>query len=151
MRIVSATEFVNGFGKFNQDVQTDTIQVTSHGRPVGYYLSVKDYERLMHGQARRHGSLKEEIHSKAAQIKAIAGKHNARHIRLFGSVLRGEDTQDSDVDFLVTFPEVYDLFADRCGLANALEDLLGRRIDLLVEHEIHADVRDSILAEATDL
>lgn len=151
MRVVSATEFVNAFGKFNQDVQTDTIQVTSHGRPVGYYLSAKDYDLLMQGNSGKRASLKKDVLSNASLIKAIARKHNALHIRLFGSVMREEDDQNSDVDFLVAFPEVYDLFEDRCGLANALEDLLGRRVDILVEGEINKDIRDSILAEAVEL
>jgi PHD/YefM family antitoxin component YafN of YafNO toxin-antitoxin module len=47
METVSSTRFARQFGRHNQEVQSDIIQVTSHGRPIGYYLSPRAYERLM--------------------------------------------------------------------------------------------------------
>jgi prevent-host-death family protein len=43
---LTATEFVNNFGLRNQEVQREPIEVTSHGRPVGYYVSAHDFESL---------------------------------------------------------------------------------------------------------
>jgi hypothetical protein len=44
-------------------------------------------------------------------ILALSQQYGARNIRVFGSVARGEEQADSDVDFLVDFPIGYDLFA----------------------------------------
>lgn len=46
MLTISATDFFSNPGKSNQDVQRDTIQVTSYGRPVGYYISAQDFEEI---------------------------------------------------------------------------------------------------------
>jgi prevent-host-death family protein len=46
MMTLTATEFVNNFGKRNQEVQREPIEVTSHGRPVGYYVSAHDFESM---------------------------------------------------------------------------------------------------------
>ena len=46
MITLTATEFVNNFGKRNQDVQREPIEVTSHGRPVGYYVSAHEFDSL---------------------------------------------------------------------------------------------------------
>jgi predicted nucleotidyltransferase len=69
-------------------------------------------------------------------INALAARYGARRIRVFGSVARGEERPDSDVDFLVDYPPGYDLFLQRMPLAEALEGVTGRRIDLLPEHEL---------------
>ncbi|MET0656894.1 MAG: nucleotidyltransferase family protein [Steroidobacteraceae bacterium] len=84
-------------------------------------------------------------------ILALGQRFGARHIRVFGSVARGEDKPDSDVDFLVEFPRGYDLFSQRMPLAEQLSDLLGRRVDLVPEHELNRHIRDRVMQEAVDL
>ncbi len=63
-------------------------------------------------------------------IKAAAAGHKAESILLVGSVARGEDTEDSDCDFLVEFADNAGLF-DVCGLSSELEDILGRKVDVI--------------------
>lgn len=46
-------------------------------------------------------TIAEQLQEKWAEILAIAAKHGAYHIRIFGSVARGEADAESDVDFLV--------------------------------------------------
>ncbi len=75
----------------------------------------------------------------------------ARRIRVFGSVARGEETPDSDVDFLVDFPNGYDMFGQRLPLAEKLAELTGRRVDLVPEHELNAHMRAVVLREAREL
>jgi predicted nucleotidyltransferase len=70
---------------------------------------------------------------------------------VFGSVARGEERPDSDVDFLVDFPRGYDLFSQRLSLAERLADLLHRRVDLVSEHELNHHIRDQVFKEAVDL
>src|SRR5258707_913868 len=45
MLTLTATEFVNKFGQWNQEVQAEPIEVKSHGRTVGFYVSPKEYAK----------------------------------------------------------------------------------------------------------
>jgi uncharacterized protein len=91
-----------------------------------------------------------EIRSLAPEIEALARKHGAVRLRVFGSVARGEERTDSDVDFLVLMGEDRSLL-DRITLKHALEDLLGRRVDLVSERAIAKGLRRQVLEEAQAL
>lgn len=95
--------------------------------------------------------LLDELHAKREAIMALGGQYGARRIRVFGSVARGEERPDSDVDFLVDFPRGYDLFAQRLPLAERLADLLKRRVELVPEHELNRHMRNQIMNEAVDI
>ncbi len=71
-------------------------------------------------------------------IRAAAARNRCRAISLVGSVARGEDTEDSDYDFVADFDKGVTLF-DMCGLEAALEDLLGADVDVVPR----SSVRDS--------
>lgn len=95
--------------------------------------------------------LLENLHSQRDAI-AAAGKHfGAQRIRVFGSVARGEERPDSDIDFLVDFPPGYDLFTQRLPLAERLEEITGRHVDLIPTHELNRHLQSYVLAEAIDL
>ncbi|MBD2043750.1 nucleotidyltransferase domain-containing protein [Microcoleus sp. FACHB-672] len=47
--------------------------------------------------------IKDLLQDRRSQILAIAEKHGAYNVRVFGSVARGEATQESDIDFLVDY------------------------------------------------
>jgi predicted nucleotidyltransferase len=83
-------------------------------------------------------------------VLEIAAKHGARNVRVFGSVARGEATEASDLDLLVNLESGRSLL-DLCALGNALEDLLGRRVDVLTEPALSPYLRDRILREAVPL
>ncbi len=91
-----------------------------------------------------------QLHAQKSAITALGSQYGARHIRVFGSVARGEEGPDSDVDFLVEFDQGYDLFTQRLPLARQLCELLGRPVDLVPEHELNRHLRDSILKEAVE-
>lgn len=91
------------------------------------------------------------IQNNKEAILKLADKHGASNVRVFGSVARGDDRLDSDVDFLVSLPSGYDLFLQRMPLADQLASLLGRSVDLIPEHELNPHLRDSILSEAISL
>ena len=93
----------------------------------------------------------DEIRNQKALIQSIAHQYGANRIRVFGSVSKGEDRSDSDVDFLVSLPVGYDLFAQRLPLAEKLSELLGRKVDLIPEHELNQHIRQRVLDEAVDL
>ncbi len=95
--------------------------------------------------------LLDELHAKRAELAALASRYGARHLRVFGSVARGEEGPDSDVDFLVEMPRGYDLFGQRLPLAEQLSNLLKRQVDLIPEHELNPHIRDRVLKEAMEL
>jgi hypothetical protein len=95
--------------------------------------------------------LLDELRAKKDIIIALSEQFGARHIRVFGSVARGEEQADSDIDFLVDFPPGYDLFKQRLPLMERLADLLHRRVELLPEHELNRHIRENVLMEAVDL
>ena len=76
-----------------------------------------------------------------------AAAHKARNLRVFGSVARGEDQPDSDIDFLVDFEPAASLL-DLVGLQQEIEALLGRRVDVVTPNGVSPFLRDRILSEA---
>lgn len=84
-------------------------------------------------------------------LNQLVTKYGGKNLRVFGSVARREDRPDSDVDLLVELPKVYDLFGQRIPLARELQELIGRKVDLLPDNEISKRMRDSILEDAVEL
>ena len=64
------------------------------------------------------------------QIRAVAARHRATDVRVFGSIATGSDTEDSDVDLIVHFAADASLY-DQVGLVEDLRDLLGVEVDVL--------------------
>ena len=95
--------------------------------------------------------LLDTLKAKREAIAAAGRQFGARRIRVFGSVARGDETADSDIDFLVDFSAGYDLFAQRMPLADRLAEITGRAVDLIPEHELNRHLRSQVLAEAVDL
>ncbi|HIK09171.1 MAG TPA: nucleotidyltransferase family protein [Oscillatoriaceae cyanobacterium M33_DOE_052] len=95
-------------------------------------------------------SLRELLQEKREEILKIATKHGAYNLRIFGSVARGEERQDSDVDFLVDMESDRNLL-DRIGLRQDLEDFLGRKVDVATVKVLRDFCRESILKDAVPL
>ena len=93
----------------------------------------------------------DELHKKKDIITSIADKYGARNIQIFGSVARQEETEESDIDILVSLPRGYDMFKQRIPLQEELMDTLGRRIDLIIRHEINNHLKTEILDNARNL
>ena len=83
-------------------------------------------------------------------ILRIAAKYGARNVRVFGSMIRGADTDLSDIDLLVDLESGRSLL-DQVGLKQELEDLLGRSVDVVVEGGISPYLEERILSEAVPL
>ncbi len=82
------------------------------------------------------------------QILETAAKHGAYNVRVFGSVARGDNTPNSDVDLLVDYdPNAITPWFPG-GLLMDLQDLLGRKVDVLTEQGISPLIRTEVLAEA---
>ena len=92
----------------------------------------------------------DELRQQRDTILALARQHRARRIAVFGSVLRGELQPNSDIDFLVDFEADYKL-RDHIRLIQGLQQLLGRRVDVVDRRSLRKELRDTILEEAQSL
>jgi len=95
-------------------------------------------------------SIQELLAGKREEILRIARAHGARNVRVFGSAVRGDADEGSDVDFLVEFEPGTSLLQHGAMIAE-LEELLGRRVDVAPEKTLHERVRERVLREAVPL
>ena len=91
----------------------------------------------------------EVLSGKREAILRLASKHGAYNVRVFGSVARGEAGPTSDVDLVVDVQPWVGL--EFLGLWDELEDLLGRKVDLMTEQALKPGIRERILREAVAL
>jgi predicted nucleotidyltransferase len=82
-----------------------------------------------------------------ADILALAVRHGAYNVRVFGSVARGDANEASDIDFLVDFEPGRSLF-DLGGLLMDLRALLGRDVDVVTPRGLKPRIRERVLREA---
>lgn len=75
---------------------------------------------------------------------------NLKRLRVFGSVVKGTATEESDVDILVDFTETPSLF-DLGGMISDFEENLGCRVDLVMTDALIPELKDIILGEAVDV
>lgn len=85
--------------------------------------------------------------SKRAKMLDLAAARGAHNLRVFGSAARGAAREDSDVDLLVDLDPGRSAL-DLAGLTLDLEELLGRRVDIVTEAGLHWFIRDRVLREA---
>ncbi|HKW20171.1 MAG TPA: nucleotidyltransferase family protein [Ktedonobacterales bacterium] len=81
---------------------------------------------------------------------AVLRRFGVRRAGLFGSFVRGNASPDSDVDLLIQPPPTMSLFGFS-ELALALEDLLGRPVDLVTYASLHPRLHDSVFAHYDQL
>lgn len=83
-------------------------------------------------------------------IHEISLRHRVRDVRVFGSVVRGEDTENSDLDLLVE-PTADTTLMDIAALELEIETLLGVAVDVQTPNALPAKFRATVLAEAKSL
>jgi predicted nucleotidyltransferase len=94
--------------------------------------------------------LYEILQQKKTRILDIAKHYHAVNVRVFGSVVRGEAGEDSDIDLLVDFLPGTTLL-DQVGLIDALSTALGRNVDIVSERALNKHLRQRVLQEAVPL
>jgi len=83
------------------------------------------------------------------EIKELCAKYQVKELALFGSVLRPDFREDSDVDILVEFePDARIGFMAYMGLMNELSDVLGRKVDLVQKEGLKQRIRKPVLERA---
>jgi hypothetical protein len=96
------------------------------------------------------GAHGQRVRAARSLLKAAAAAHGGSGLAVFGSVARGEERPDSDVDLLVDLPEKMGLL----GLARMhadLEAVLGLRIDLVPARDLKPELRRAVLADTVSL
>jgi hypothetical protein len=86
------------------------------------------------------GPIGRRLRRRRGAVLALAEKHGMTNVRVFGSVARGEDRPDSDLDLMVALPEGAGLFAI-ARFAEELEALLQVRVDVVPEGTLKPRVR----------
>ena len=87
------------------------------------------------------------LHAHRAAIRHIVFSHRASNARVFGSVVHGDDTEQSDLDILID-PMADTTLMDVAGIQVALERLLGVTVDVLTPRALPEKFRGTVLAEA---
>ena len=95
-------------------------------------------------------STRQRIRERRDEILRVAARHGAGNVRLFGSVARGEDMLESDVDLLVDVTGATTPWFPGSLVAD-LEQLLGRRVQLVIRRSLSPLIQDSVLREAVSL
>lgn len=82
------------------------------------------------------------------QLRALCDKCDIVELSVFGSVARGTDRPDSDVDLLYVLKPGSEMGLEFFGLRDELEQLLGRRVDVVSKNGLNWIVRDRVLDDA---
>ena len=91
------------------------------------------------------------LKAKREQIIAIAAKHGANNLRIFGSVARGEADENSDLDLLIDYSSEHRSPWFPLRLIRELEALLGCKVDIVTEQGLKDRIRERVLREARPL
>ena len=90
------------------------------------------------------------LKKKRRAVLALASKHGARNVRVFGSAARGESGPESDIDLLVKMEDGRSLL-DVSAMVLDLQELLGVKVDVVSEDGLYWLLRRKILKEARPL
>jgi predicted nucleotidyltransferase len=92
-------------------------------------------------------ALRDEMRRRRDVVLAIAARHGVSRVRLFGSVARGEERPESDIDLLIDLDDDRG-FADYPGLVEEVETLFGWRVEAVLQRSLNPHYRPFIEAEA---
>ena len=95
-------------------------------------------------------TLKRRLQAKRLDILKFAARHGATNARIFGSVARDEDSDDSDIDLLVELEPERSLIV-HVALIQDLEDMLNCKVDVVTERTLNDTFRDRVLKDAIPL
>ena len=91
----------------------------------------------------------DEIRSKQPQLEEICRRYGVKELSVFGSALREDFRPDSDYDFLVEFNSDANIgLLELSGMKFALEDVFGRKVDLVTKAGLKQFIRDAVLGQA---
>ena len=83
-----------------------------------------------------------------ARLERVCERYGVAYLAVFGSVARGQERTDSDLDLLYRLSPGAQLGFDLFDLEDELAEVLGRSVDLVSEQSLHPLIRDTALREA---
>jgi hypothetical protein len=92
-------------------------------------------------------SLLTELHAKRSVILNLAARHKISAVCVFGSVARGDDDNQSDIDLLITPVPGASLF-DYARFQIEMERLLHKKVDVVSDRSLHPLIKERILKDA---
>ncbi len=92
----------------------------------------------------------EELRQARPKILELARQYRGRAVWVFGSCVRGELNSESDIDFLVDFESDFRL-TDIIRLTQGLENLLGRKVDVVPRYALRKELEEFVLGEMQPL
>ncbi|HMS88906.1 MAG TPA: helix-turn-helix domain-containing protein [Acidimicrobiales bacterium] len=119
-------------------------------RATGHDLVVEVVERPRVRAEVPDSTMGRRLRRQRDEILALAARRGVHNVRVFGSVARGEDTEDSDVDLLVDLADDVGLVG-LIGLERELSQLLDRTVDVVPARALKPGVATRALAEAISL
>ena len=89
----------------------------------------------------------QDIVTKLKELRpTLTARYKVKEISLFGSFVRGEQAENSDVDLLTEFDDNADIF-DLIGLELYLEDTFKRPVDVVPKQALRAELRETVLQQ----
>ncbi|MYE25712.1 MAG: nucleotidyltransferase [Chloroflexi bacterium] len=88
----------------------------------------------------------EDIRRLRPQIMELARQYRGQQVSVFGSIVRGEMSEESDIDFLVDFDSDFRL-TDIIRLRQKLEELLGRKVDVVPRQALRKELEAYVFSE----
>ena len=104
-------------------------------------------QRMLEMQMAMQVNNKKQVFERIDENRAVFVSMGVERIGLFGSFVRGENTNESDVDVLVEFKSGEKTFDNFMNLAFFLEDVFGRKVDLVTRESLSPFIGPKILAE----
>jgi len=95
-------------------------------------------------------TLEDLLQAKREEILKVCARYGAHNVHVFGSVVRGEADEQSDIDLIVDFEPGRSLL-DHAGLWLELQDLLGVKVDVVSSRGIKPRIRERVSQEAVSL
>ncbi|MGI6395077.1 MAG: type VII toxin-antitoxin system MntA family adenylyltransferase antitoxin [bacterium] len=83
-------------------------------------------------------------------LKKFCKENGIAFIALFGSFARGEETSESDIDFIVRFKSTKSLF-QIIEIRNKLSKILGRKVDLVTENSLSPYLKEKVMSEMEEV
>lgn len=90
---------------------------------------------------------KQDIFNRLTQDREELEQYNVTSLSLFGSIVRGQENEESDVDILVSFGSPIGLFKF-IDLKYHLEEILGKNVDLVTEQALHPRFHNKIIEDS---
>jgi len=128
--------------RLRDDPTSSRIPIGSHRKPTAYLVSAARIDK-----SPGDGSVLDQLRRMARPIRTLAAIRGIERVQVFGSVARGEEQPDSDIDLLVSSGPGTSTI-DLAAFALDIEALTERAVDILDERTLRPERHDEILSDA---